>query len=221
MPVQSENSSKVEVNTTHSSPVRKFLLAALCLPFAFSQLLSSQVLSTEKQPINSHQQQSRIANARPTIDCPADVETLIALLLRDLPNYANRVTQRARLRSRSVEVYSYVLLAGRPEFEPLTLGPGEYTQAAPDSNSEDLRQVFITTLERQYVGNKPVLLQQYHWLFLIKTDSGWRLAMMFSQIGLYPNERPPTAPRESSPGVIGQAIQIWLRDCRAGVIARG
>ncbi len=153
--------------------------------------------------------------------CPAELETLIALLLRDLPSYANRVTQRARRRSRSVEVYSYVILAGRPEFEPLTLGPGEYNQAPPDYNSENLRQVFITTLERQYVDNKPVLLQQYHWLFLTKTDSGWRLAIMFSQTGLYSNDRPPTAPRESSQGVIGQAIQIWLRDCRAGVIRPG
>ncbi|MFB2979419.1 hypothetical protein [Microseira sp. BLCC-F43] len=201
--------------TTHPPSVRKFLLAAFCLPFAFSQVLSSTVLSTENQLI------SEIPNARRPIECPADVETLIALLLRDLPSYANRVTQRARRRSRSVEVYSYVILAGRPEFEPLTLGPGEYTQAAPDSNSEDLRQVFLTTLERQYVGNKPVLLQQYHWLFLTKTDSGWLLAMMFSQTGLYPDERPPTAPRESSQGVIGQAIQIWLRDCRAGVIRPG
>ncbi|HAZ48578.1 MAG TPA: hypothetical protein DDW76_16415 [Cyanobacteria bacterium UBA11369] len=153
--------------------------------------------------------------------CPKDLETLITLLLRDLPSYANRVTQRARRRSRSVEVYSYVILAGRPEFEPLTLGPGAYTPTAPDSNSEQLRQVFITTLERQYVGNKPVLLQQYHWLFLTHTDSGWLLAMMFSQTGLYSDERPPTAPRESSQGVIGQAIQIWLRDCRAGVIRPG
>lgn len=159
-----------------------------------------------------------LSTQNPRFSCTADVETLIALLLRDLPSYANRVTQRARRRSRSVEVYSYVILAGRPEFEPLTLGPGEYTQAAPDYNSEDLRQVFITTLERQYVGNKPVQLQQYHWLFLTKTDSGWRLAMMFSQIGLYPDTRPPTAPRESTQGVIGQAIKIWLRDCRAGVI---
>lgn len=159
-----------------------------------------------------------LSTQNPRFSCPADLETLIALLLRDLPSYANRVTQRARRRSRSVEVYSYVILAGRPEFEPLTLGPGEYTPPAPNSSSEDLQQVFITTLERQYVGNKPVQLQQYHWLFLIKTESGWRLAIMFSQTGLYPAFRPPTPPRESSEGVIGQAIQIWLRDCRAGVI---
>lgn len=161
------------------------------------------------------------SNQNSRFSCPADVETLITFLLRDLPSYANRVTQRARRRSRSVEVYSYVILAGRPEFEPLTLGPGEYTQTAPESNSEELQQVFFTTLERHYVGNKPVLLQQYHWLFLTKTNSGWRLAMIFSQTGLYSNERPPTAPRESSQGVIGQAIQIWLRDCRAGVIRPG
>ena len=187
-----------------------FVLAGGCLLFTFFPVLSYTADAT----LRVSQQQTRTPNPQ----CPADVETLIALLLRDLPSYANRVTQRARRRDRSVEVYSYVILAGRPEFEPLTLGPGEYTDARPTSNSPDIKQVFITTLERQYVGNKPVQLQQYHWLFLTKTNSGWRLAIMFSQTGLYPAFRPPTAPRESSQGVISQAIQIWLRDCRAGVI---
>ncbi|WP_250124732.1 hypothetical protein [Chroococcidiopsis sp. CCMEE 29] len=144
-----------------------------------------------------------------------DLETLTAQLLQNLPSYANRVSQRARRLDRTIDIYSYVLLAGRPEFEPLTLGPGEYIPVDPATMTQQPQQVFITTLERQYVDGKPVELQQYHWLFLTKTSSGWRLAMMFSRTGGYPGENPPTPPRESSNGVIAQAIRTWLRDCRA------
>ncbi len=143
-----------------------------------------------------------------------DVETLTTQLLRDLPSYANRISQRSRRRNRTVDIYSYVLLAGRPEFAPLTLGPGEYTPADPASFVEPPQQIFITTLERQYIDGKPVELQEYHWLFLTKTDSGWRLAMMFSRTGPYLGGQPPTPPRDSSNGVIAQAISTWLRDCR-------
>lgn len=145
-----------------------------------------------------------------------DVETLTTQLLRDLPSYANRVSQRSRRRNRTVDIYSYVLLAGRPEFVPLTLGPGEYTPVDSASLVEPPQQVFITTLERQYIDGKPVELQDYHWLFLTKTDSGWRLAMMFSRTGPYLGGQPPTPPRDSSNGVIAQAISTWLRDCRGG-----
>lgn len=152
-------------------------------------------------------------------NCQAqDVETLTTQLLKDLPSYANRVSQRARRRHRTIDIYSYVLLAGRPEFAPLTLGPGEYMPAEPASLVEPPDQVFITTLERQYTNGKLVELQQYHWLFLTQTDSGWRLAMMFSRTGGYPGGKPPTRPRDSSNGVIAQAIRTWLRDCQAGTV---
>lgn len=146
-----------------------------------------------------------------------DLEIITSQLLKDLPSYANRITQSARRRNRTVDVYSYVLLAGRPEFAPLTLGPGEYTPTEPTSSEP--RQVFITTLERQYIDGKPIQLQDYHWLFLTQTSGGWKLAMMFSRTGGYPAKKNPTPPRESSDGVIAQAIRVWLRDCQArGVI---
>jgi hypothetical protein len=149
---------------------------------------------------------------RPDASCPDDIETLTVLLLRDLPSYANRVSQRARNRERSLNVAGYVLLAGRPEFEPLSLGPGEYTPTAPEDSPT---QVFFTTLERQYVAGAAVQFQHYHWLFLTQTESGWRFVLMLSQIGSPPDE-PASPPTDTSNGVIGRAIQIWLRDCRNG-----
>jgi hypothetical protein len=149
--------------------------------------------------------------------CPADVETLTSLLLRDLPSYATRVLRRSRRPTGTSGNLTYVVLAGRPEFEPLTLGPGQYTSPALAADLEPPKQVFLTTLERQYRGNKASYLQLYHWLFLAKTTDGWRLAMMFSRIGSS-SGRILTPPEESSNGVVGQAVSIWLRDCRAGAI---
>jgi hypothetical protein len=155
--------------------------------------------------------------AKSTIDCPADVETLTSLLIRDLPSYTNRVIQRSRRLNRTVDSFSYVLVAGKAEFTPLTLGPGQYTSASA-TDLEPPQQVFFTTLERQYQSGKAFEFQLYHWLFLTQTSSGWRVAMMFSRIGSSRQGRPPTPPRESSKGSVGQAVTTWLRDCRAGVI---
>ncbi|MBE9178230.1 hypothetical protein IQ268_06475 [Oculatella sp. LEGE 06141] len=147
--------------------------------------------------------------------CPADLETLVALLLHDLPAYTNRVRQRAIGRNRSANVPGYMLLAARPEFDPLTLGPGEYVAGIPADS--DTTQVFFTTLERQYVSNTAVNLQHYHWLFLTQTmDGHWRLVLMISRIGGYPASDPPSPPQDSSYGVVAQSIRLWLRDCRAG-----
>ncbi len=149
--------------------------------------------------------------------CPADVNTLTSQLLKDLPSYANRVIQRARRLDRTVDSFSYVLVAGNPEFEPLSLGPGEYTSSAPDTDSEP-EQVFLTTLERQYRDGRAFYREHYHWLFLTQTPDGWRLALIFSRIGSASEGRPPTPPRESSNGVVGQAVNLWLRDCRMGTL---
>ena len=159
--------------------------------------------------------ENSVANSQNYV-CPADLETLTNLLLRDLPSYANRVSSKSR--TISDPTGTYVILAGKPEFEPLTLGPGVYSPAAPVEGDVVPKQIFFTTLERQYLTSRSDLLQNYHWLFLVQSNSGWRLVILYSQLGTYPTVKPPTAPRESSTGIIGQAVQLWLRDCRAGVI---
>ncbi len=156
---------------------------------------------------------SSTAPIRPNTPCPADLEPLVAQLLNDLPTYSNLVASRSlsHPEERS-SPFGTVLVAGRPDFTPLPLGA-----AAPEEN---LHQVFFTTLERQYWQQQAVSLQHYHWLFLAQGDDGWRLSLIYSSVGTYPaGSRGATPPQESSQGLVGQAIALWLRDCRAGAIA--
>ncbi|WP_317986551.1 hypothetical protein [Nostoc sp. MS1] len=146
------------------------------------------------------------------------LETLITHLLRDLPSYANRASQRGRRLRRSSDIYSYMLVAGRPEFQPLSLKINSSYTDGQKSTASDVEQVFFTTLERQYVGKKIVELEEFHWLFLTKTANSWRFVMMFSQIGSYPLQQPPSPPRDSSTGSVAQGIKAWLRDCQAGSV---
>lgn len=155
---------------------------------------------------------------RPRTDCPSSLQRLMPALLRDLPSYANRVSQRAYTDHRTTEVPGYVLIAGRPEYEPLPLASNSFT-----STQADVQQVFFTTLERQYLSGQAFRLQHYHWLFLTQTQNGWRFVLMLSSIGNAANsttaDEPPTPPQDSSQGVIAQAVRLWLQDCEAGFIA--
>ncbi|MEB3180824.1 MAG: hypothetical protein VKL59_17610 [Nostocaceae cyanobacterium] len=150
-----------------------------------------------------------------------DFEILITKMLRDLPGYTNRVTQRARRLDDKSNIFSYMIVAGRPEFKPLPLNLGSSLPQTSANNNDDVKQVFFTTLERQYTSGKIVQLQQFHWLFLTRTDRGWQLVMMFSQTGFgstNPINQPPTPPRDSSNGTIAQAINTWLLNCNAGSV---
>ncbi|HAC64165.1 MAG TPA: hypothetical protein DCF68_11650, partial [Cyanothece sp. UBA12306] len=110
--------------------------------------------------------------------CPSDIETLTELMLKDLPSYTNRVIQRERLRDRPFPPSLYVLVAGKPEFEPLPLTNLQYQPVLPDT----AQQVFFTTLERQYGEREVSDLQNYYWLFLTPTEDGWRSVLLFSQL---------------------------------------
>ena len=143
--------------------------------------------------------------------CPADLETLVDRLLQDLPSYANRVIVRSGFSPNTKTPPGYalpqIILAGRPEFEPLPLN---FEDALPDNAS----QVFITTLERQYRGEKRVEIQQYHWLFLSKTENGWELVKIVSRYGTVADVRPLFG-QDSDKSEIAEAIRLWLRDCQA------
>ena len=149
--------------------------------------------------------------------CPADLKALTALLVQDLPSYANRVIQRAAILPESAEIDTYIIVAGQPEFEPLGLGPGQYSDSTTDP--EPPEQVFFTTLERQYLDNRVFITQNYHWLFLTQTDDGWRMALLYTRLGS-PSNTPPRPPLETSDSIIGQAVRLWLRDCQAGTLRK-
>ena len=148
--------------------------------------------------------------------CSLDIETLMTRMLKDLPSYGNRVTQRARRGDRSVEVYNYILVAGNPDCEPLPLSNLQYEPQLPD----ETKQVFFTTLERQYTETEAILLQNYYWLFLTPSSDGWRVVLLFSQLADLEQADLPLPPQDAINGAIGQGIKLWLKDCRAGVLRR-
>jgi hypothetical protein len=147
------------------------------------------------------------------------IESITTYLLRDLPSYTNRSSQRARRLTRRGDTFSYTIAAGKPEFQPLPLNSNSTSIDTAKTLSEGVEQVFFTTLERQYTAGKSIELQQFHWLLLTKTSSGWRKVMMFSRRGTFPvTKQPLSPPRESSNGVVAQAVDAWLRDCQAGSV---
>jgi len=149
--------------------------------------------------------------------CPQTIYSLTTNLLKDLPGYANRVIQLSRLPSRHQANSTYIILAGQPDFNPLTENlAGDYTPAFPQAETEAVQQVFFTTLERRYIDQAVYSVESYHWLFLTATEEGWYLVTLYSRFGLPDKTHPPTPPQESSNGIIGKAIQLWLRDCRLG-----
>lgn len=186
--------------------------------------------STESRKQQPQKQQSQ--KQQRGVSCPTDTTTLTSMLLRDIPNYTNRVLQRTTavlpwteadtIREAAGELVrqpyrpSHVIVAGQADLTPLDLTPYTYT-TDPEAGGP-LTQVFFTTLSRQYWDLRAVEVQEYHWLFLAQTTDGWQLAFMFSEIDNPQTEPSPMPPRESSQSSVGQALQLWLKDCRAGIL---
>lgn len=198
-------------------------LGWLCLGSLFPQRVGAIAPATNPNPTPELIPASApSAPLRPVSDCPAELETLTTGLVRDLPSYANRVAHRNFGRFRRIQRPSTVILVSQPEFEPLEIETRSYT--ATPALEDGVDQVFLTTLERQYNLEEAVELQHYHWVFLTQADSGWYLAFMFSRLGDYPSAQSLTTsqlappPRDSSHGLLAEAIRLWLRDCRAGAV---
>ena len=156
--------------------------------------------------------------------CSQEVESLTDILLKELPDYSNRVIQRTQNLNQEGGISTYIVAAGKGQLEPLDLPQIQYNTVATEST----KQIFFTTLERQYITEnltaqlpktRKLERETYHWLFLTPTNHGWRMVTMFSRFGSAAQNNLPTPPQESSNGIIGQAIQLWLRDCRAGKIS--
>lgn len=205
-------------SATQRQPTQVAIESAVVEPETFE---AEEPLSTDSV-VDEAPAQQPYDPLRPRATCPEEVEALTALLIRDLPGYTNRVLQRtvaALPNSESGrETYrpSHVLVAGRAEFEPLDLD--SYTFTTEPEAGGPLSQVFFTTLSRQYAGLQDRQVEEYHWLFLTQSEDGWRLAFMFSAIDDDLRIGAVLPPRENSEGSVGKAVQLWLRDCRAGAI---
>ena len=142
--------------------------------------------------------------------CPSTLPALVERMLPDLPSYINRVRIRTGITK------SYIVLAAKPDFEPLPLSG--ISDLSPQPQSSDVKQVFFTTLMRRYESGRITNLQEYHWVFFAGQQQDWQLAMMYSTIGVYPAtaSQPPLAPRNSSDGSVAVAIKAWLADCHTG-----
>lgn len=209
-------SSRRVARLKHFTLYIAFVLTVCAIPLGIFASYMSEAIASQRANNN---RPSRIDPS----SCPSELETLVESMLPDLASYANRIYRRDRQQG---EAYfpTYFITAGRPEFEPLPLAPGRYSSADSLDNREnyestnkiadDTRQVFITTLARQYLEESVVEIQQYHWLFLTKSSDGWRLALMFSIEGSYPAGESTSPPEESSDRVMGRAISLWLQDCR-------
>jgi hypothetical protein len=147
--------------------------------------------------------------------CPNKIEELATQMLQDLPNYTNRVMQRSRsiVEDKKLINQRYVIVAGKAEFQPLTLNNSEYTPETTDSS----QQVFFTTLEREYRRDRVLETQNYHWLFLARTKNDWQVVMMYSRFGTGSNIV-AMPPQDTTNGAVATAVSLWLKDCRAGVV---
>ncbi|AFY95989.1 hypothetical protein [Chamaesiphon minutus] len=162
-----------------------------------------------------HQQVIPLVGAAPNT-CPVELTALGNLLVRDLPSYANRLIQQRR--KRTDKLYSSIVTASKPELKPIEIVSREYSPQFPQAAPT---QVFITTLENQYTGNRVAQIQQFHWLFIAQTRLGWRLVNIYTRTGGFPIATTLISPPiESSKTIVGEAIATWLNDCYLGKIRR-
>jgi hypothetical protein len=218
-----------ELKSSKQSYKKYFLL--FCWVFGIWGNWSLPIAALEINPVSHQTNQTNQTNRsgihQNKSNCPQDLVTLTNLLLQDLPSYTNRLIQRSIPLDPRNPTRIYMVTAGNPEFNPITtdlnsvpdnlnnplLNPSQGTNSPENS---ELQQVFFTTLNREYQGNRLVENQEFHRLFLVQTNQGWQLALMYSRSSLSPQLLTP--PRDSLNSAVGQAVKIWLRDCQAGAI---
>ena len=189
------------------------VVVLLTLTLSISPSLAQSSSPTSPSPASPPDPDSTFI--RPQTSCPQDFDTLTTLLVRDIPSYTNRILQSSVADIPSAYRPAYVIAANHPERAPLEIKDRVYT--TDSSDSEPLRQLFFTTLERQYSGLETISISHFHWLFLAPTDYGWEMVFMFSAIEAEDSIQIP--PRDSSQGSVGQAVKRWLTDCKAEAIS--
>lgn len=196
------------------------MMGAIARPSSKTDIAETNTAETSPTETDSPETATEGENPflRPEAACPSDLALVTEGLMRDLPGYANRVARRSLGVREEDSGLGTILFAGQADLAPLDISPLTFSDAGGISE-DTVRQVFFTTLERQYSDTDFVNLEHYHWLFLTEAEDGWRMVLLFSRLTVdEPSIRPPTPARESSDGIIGQAVRLWLRDCRAGAV---
>lgn len=183
----------------------------LFLPNSIFVTINNQIIVRRRKPRRPRRQireqikPSQTPKKKST--CPENsdnLEIIVAALVLDLPSYVNREIQRDRLPNEDY-LKRNIVIAGRPEFEPLPIDDTPFRK-------ENINQIFLTTLERQYRDSQVVELQQFHWLFMRQNQTQWELVNMFSIEESLPENIPPQ-PEDSSNGVFAKGIRYWLKGC--------
>lgn len=148
--------------------------------------------------------------------CDHSWESLTQSLTKDIADYGNRVIQSSRIFPNLKNFLpTYIVTTGIPDTESLPLN--NFSQRDfPSSDNQEIKQLFLTTLERQYPsGNRIIETQNFHWLIFTLTPQGWHLVKAMTRFG-YPQSEGDfsiSPPRDTTNGIIGQAVNLWLRDC--------
>jgi len=151
--------------------------------------------------------------------CNNNLDNLANSLVKDIPDYANRVIQRNRIFSHSLNFFPiYVVTAGKVDLTSLPLKQNQYQTSFNSEFDRTVKQIFFTTLERQYSFDDRIIeTQNFHWLILTSTPDGWQMITLLTRLG-YPNQNGRenfvvSPPQDSTEGIIGQSVKLWLRDC--------
>lgn len=148
--------------------------------------------------------------------CEGDWEEVAKSIMKNIPNYSNRVIQRGSIFSHSLNFLpTYIITVNQgkttpSDFDLTSFPPIKYQP------KEEIKQLFFSTKERQYSNSQQIIeTENFHWLIFTDTPEGWRLVMAMTRFG-YPSPQGfiTSPPKDTTNGVIGQAVNLWLRDCQ-------
>lgn len=144
--------------------------------------------------------------------CPTNIPELANLMTEEISDYANRVIQKSRPNVTQENFLPlYIITASQPDFKPIKIEQRQY-QNQKDSQ---IKQIFFTTLERQYSNEKKIIqVQNYHWLLLTPTSQGWQMVMLLTNFGISNDNSIYSPPQDTSNSIMGQAVKLWLKDCQ-------
>ena len=151
--------------------------------------------------------------------CPTNLGELADLLTADISDYGNRVIQKSSIFSHKLDFLpTYIVTASKAELEPLSIDSLQESSLQNTNGNDNIQQIFFTSLERQYSNSKTIVeAENYHWLILTYNNQQWQLVQSFTRFGYPRGDKTVVSPiRDSTNGVIGQAVKIWLKDCYAG-----